>query len=166
MARAFVKEDSPQAEIRPNTQELDAAMEDELFGETLGGPKNFITPKGLANLQSELESFSKNPQAEGAQRKIHVLQRRIQLAEVIDPEKQSGDQVLFGATVTVVDENEETRIYRIVGIDETDLSTGKISWASPIGKALLQAQVGDVVTIDRPHGSEELEILKIEYKQI
>lgn len=166
MSRAFVKEDSPQAEVNPDRNELDAALESELFGQSPGGPKNFITPNGFSKLQNELENLLKNPTAEGAQRKIETLRRRIQLAEVIDPEKQSGDRVYFGATVTVLDENEELRTYRIVGIDETDSHAGKVSWVSPIGKALLEAQVGDIVTISMPHGEEEFEIQKIEYKPI
>ena len=194
MNKAFVKEDSASNPNFPlSVLEMDAALDKELFtstGSTI--PKNYITPQGFAHLHQSLqkllqeerpqfaetvsESPNDEPDSESYQdmkarmdeieRKIRLLQRRLDLAEIIDPKSQSGDQVLFGATVTVLDENEKTRVYRIVGIDETDVKIGKVSWVSPIGRALLQAQVGDVVVLETPHGEEELEILKIEYKSI
>lgn len=85
---------------------------------------------------------------------------------VIDPAAQKSDKVLFGATVTVQDDDENTKVYKLVGVDEADVSVGKISWISPIAKALLGSRVGSVVTIRLPKGEEDLEVLKIEYKQI
>jgi transcription elongation factor GreB len=178
MGRAFVKEDSLHQETTLKVQEIDAALEEQLFGTAKGTPKNFITPQGFARLQAQLhhleqierpalvEKASPQIQIDELDRKIYLLQRHIELAEIIDPEKQGGDRVLFGATVTVLDEDENRRVYRIVGVDETDSKTGKVSWVSPIGKALLQAQVGDIVDFVNPRGKEELEILKIEFKPI
>jgi transcription elongation factor GreB len=99
-------------------------------------------------------------------RRIRFLTKRLEAAEIIDPATQGSDRVLFGARVTVqrVDVDEErTRNYRIVGIDETDVSRGEISWISPMARALLNAKKGDVVTLRTPRGEEELEILEIHY---
>jgi transcription elongation factor GreB len=102
-------------------------------------------------------------------RRIRFLTKRLEAAEIIDPASQSSDRVLFGARVSVqrvdcVDMDEErVRVYRIVGIDETDVGRGEISWISPMARALLNAKQGDVVTLRTPRGEEELEILKIQY---
>jgi transcription elongation factor GreB len=107
-------------------------------------------------------------------RRIRFLTKRLEAAEIIDPVSQGkASRVLFGATVKVqrVDSSDESqgehesrpRTYRIVGIDETDVSRGEISWISPMARALLNAQVGDVVTLRTPRGTEELEILEMRY---
>jgi len=79
-------------------------------------------------------------------------------------EKNETDQVLFGAWVKLRDEEGRERIYRIVGIDETDPKRGFISWISPMAKALLQARVGDAVNVRTPKGEEEFEILDVWYR--
>jgi transcription elongation factor GreB len=102
-------------------------------------------------------------------RRIRFLTKRLEIAEVVDPAdptRQGLDRVLFGATVTVVDEDERKRVYRIVGMDEIDAKSGKVSWLSPVAKALLNSRVGDVVTLRTPKGEEELEVLQIEYRAI
>lgn len=101
-------------------------------------------------------------------RRIRFLTKRLEAAEIIDPKAQTdSSRVLFGATVTVVrvdsDDDEKPRAYRIVGIDETDVSRGHISWISPMARALLNARNGDVVTLKTPRGDEELEITSIRY---
>lgn len=96
-------------------------------------------------------------------RRIRFLTQRLEAAEVIDPAKQASDRVRFGAQVKVFDEEERSRIYRIVGIDETDVGRGDVSWVSPIGKALLNAKVGDIVTLKTPKGEEDLEVVEIRY---
>lgn len=96
-------------------------------------------------------------------RRIRFLTQRLQAAEIVDASVQSSSRVLFGATVTVVDEDERRRIYRIVGQDEIDAKKGWVSWVSPIGKALLNAKVGDVVQLTSPKGVEDLEVLSIAY---
>lgn len=99
-------------------------------------------------------------------RRIRFLQKRLDVAEVVDPENQKGERVLFGATVNLANEDGETNVYSIVGVDEADAGRGLISWRSPLGSALLQAKVGDVVTVQLPRGVHEFEVLKIEFNQI
>lgn len=104
-------------------------------------------------------------------RRIRFLTKRLDRAEVIDPATQSSDRVLFGASVTVElldsqDDQSRSRQYSIVGIDESDPQRNRVSWISPLARALLGSQVGDVVTLRTPKGEEELEVLKIEYKPI
>lgn len=194
MNKAFVKEDSESSDdVLLETDEIEAALDQELFKSAVSGaPKNYMTRNGFERLQNELyylleksrpqfaaivsgpgshnaESHDfqiAKAQLEQLDRRIRTLQRRLDIAEVIDPETQSSDQVLFGATVTARDEADQLRVYRIVGVDETDIKAGKVSWVSPIGRALLQAQVGDSVTLKMPQGEEELEILKIQYLPI
>lgn len=156
------------------------------------GVKNYITPAGAQRMREELKDllYTQRPEVvrtvswaasngdrsengdyiygkrrlREIDRRIRFLTKRLDLAEVVDPANQSSDRVLFGATVTVSDEEGRSRTYRIVGIDETDVKRGHVSWISPIGKALLQARVGDVVTLRSPKGEEELEILDIKYE--
>ena len=97
------------------------------------------------------------------------MTRRIESAEIVDPVAQgktAAGRVLFGATVTVEDEEGEERIYCIVGADEYNGSKGLVSWQSPVGKALMRKEVGDVATVRTPSGTREFEILAIEYKPI
>jgi transcription elongation factor GreB len=101
--------------------------------------------------------------------RIHFLAKRIENAEIIDPVTQgktAAGRVLFGATVTVEDEEGEEKIYCIVGADEYNGAKGLVSWQSPIGKALMRKEVGDIVTVRTPSGSREFEILSIEYRPI
>lgn len=101
--------------------------------------------------------------------RIHFLTKRIENAEIIDPVaqgKNAAGRALFGATVTVEDEEGVESVYSIVGIDEYNGRKGLVSWQSPIGKALMRKEVGDVVTVKAPSGTRELEIVAIEYKPI
>ncbi|KAK0332319.1 hypothetical protein LTR94_025358, partial [Friedmanniomyces endolithicus] len=96
---------------------------------------------------------------------IAEIEDKISRAQVIDVSKLSGDQVKFGATVTVVDEDtEEEASYQIVGEHEADVKKGKISIASPIARALISKEVGDVVEVNTPGGVKAYEILKVEWK--
>jgi len=97
-------------------------------------------------------------------KRLHFLNDKIERAVVVDPATLSGDRVVFGATVTVEDENGKKSTYQIVGEDEVDAANGRISHKSPVGRALLGKQPGDVVTVLRPAGEIELEILKLEFK--
>ncbi len=94
-------------------------------------------------------------------RRLHFLTGRLDSAVVIDPKEVRTDQVVFGVHVTILDELGKSHTYQIVGEDEFDPSLGKISWISPMAKALLGKKVGDVVVIKKPSGQEELEIEKI-----
>lgn len=155
------------------------------------GKKNYITLEGLNRLKAELHELivverpkvvetvtwaaSNGDRSENADyqygkrrlreidRRIRFLQKRLDIAEVVDPSQQKGDKVLFGATVTVLDESSRKRTYQVVGIDEADVKSGKVSWISPIGQALLQAKKGDAVTLKTPRGDEELEIVSVRY---
>lgn len=101
-------------------------------------------------------------------RRIRFLTKRLEAAHIVDPASQTADRVLFGASVTVrkldaEDGDGRSRVYRIVGIDETDPARGEISWISPMARALLNARVGDTVALRTPKGEEELEIVAIRY---
>jgi transcription elongation factor GreB len=98
--------------------------------------------------------------------RIRFLQQRLESADIVDPVAQksiAGERVLFGCTVTVENEEGDERTYSIVGVDEIDLPKGRISWVSPLGKALLGSFEGDSVRFKCPGGIEELEISKVKY---
>ena len=95
---------------------------------------------------------------------IAEIEDKISRAQVIDVTKLSGDQVKFGATVTVVDEDtEEEGTYQIVGEHEADVKAGKISVTSPIARAMIGKETGDVVEVNTPGGVKAYEILKVEW---
>ena len=96
-------------------------------------------------------------------RRIRFLGKRLDSAVVVDNAGKDHEQVFFGATVTVLDEEGTERTVSIVGVDELDPVRGRVSWISPIASALLKARVGDVVTLKTPRGAEELEVLAIRY---
>lgn len=101
--------------------------------------------------------------------RIHFLTKRIENAAIVDPVAQgetAAGRVLFGATVTVEDEDGGKTRYCIVGIDESNGAKGLVSWQSPIGRALMRKEVGDVATVKTPSGTRELDILAIEYLPI
>ncbi|MCK5826047.1 MAG: transcription elongation factor GreB [Desulfuromusa sp.] len=101
--------------------------------------------------------------------RIRFLTQRLQDATIVDPAEQqeiANGRVLFGCTVTVENEAGEEKIFSIVGVDELDLARGYISWISPIGRALLGASEGDLVSFTTPGGPTELEIIKVEYKAL
>jgi transcription elongation factor GreB len=100
-------------------------------------------------------------------RRIRFLTKRLDAAVVVDPAvREATDQVFFGATVTLMHSNGEEKTYSIVGIDETDASRGRISWISPLARALLKAHEGDTVVLRTPAGQEEIEIVSVEYREI
>ncbi len=99
-------------------------------------------------------------------RRIRFLTKQLDAADIVDPLDQkarAGDRVLFGATVTVENAEGVERVLSLVGGDEMDASRGRISWFSPVGRALLNAREGDDVSVVTPGGREELEIIKVEY---
>lgn len=100
-------------------------------------------------------------------RRIRFLTKRMEAAEVIDPcARDTTDQVFFGATVTLADENGRESCYGIVGIDEADVSRGRISWISPLARALLKRRAGECIVFKSPGGDQELEIVSVEYKSL
>jgi transcription elongation factor GreB len=91
----------------------------------------------------------------------------LEIAEVVDPElREETDQVFFSATVTVLRGNGHEQTLSIVGVDETDISRGHISWISPIARALIKSREGDTVLFHGPEGKEELEVLEVQYRRI
>lgn len=96
--------------------------------------------------------------------RIIELESAISRAEVIDPTKLSGDRIVFGATVTLLDEDDEEVIYQIVGDFESDVKSGTISYSSPLGRALIGRSVGDDVEVKTPKGIKFYEVSEIEFK--
>lgn len=153
--------------------------------------KNYITPRGLKGLRDEYSQLlhqerpkivetvawaaSNGDRSENADyiygkrrlreidRRLRWLTGRLEAAFVVDPGSLHGDKVVFGATVTVSDEDGELRTYQIVGEDETDVKTGRISWKSPVAKALLGKKEGDDVVIQKPGGAESFVLEKVQF---
>jgi transcription elongation factor GreB len=103
-------------------------------------------------------------------RRLRFLIKRIESAEVVDPARQKNrDRVFFGATVTYVDADggldDEENTLRIVGIDEASAARGEVSWVSPIARALMKAEEGDVVALRTPNGAKRIEVVKIAYEE-
>ena len=161
----------------------------------LEGARNYITPGGHARIRAELEQLLRvdRPQvvsvvqwaaangdrSENADyiygkrrlreidRRIRFLTKRLDLAEIVDPlTRANTDQVFFGATVTLCDQQGLESTYQIVGVDETDFARGRISWVSPLARALLKSRAGDTVRFQSPAGWREVEVLRVEYLDI
>ena len=99
-------------------------------------------------------------------RRVRFLRKRLEKVQVVDPAAQTRrDQAFFGATVTYARADDTEVTVTIVGVDETDLPRGHISWVSPVARALLRSRVGDVVKLRSPQGVEELEVITIRYPQ-
>lgn len=159
------------------------------------GVKNYITPGGYRRLKEELGQLwkverpdlvkmvawaaSNGDRSENGDyiygkkrlreidRRVRFLRKRLELAEVVDPEQRGAcEQVFFGATVTVCDSDGCENAYSIVGMDEADAGNGMISWISPLARALLKLRAGDVAVLRTPSGMQELEILSVAYRQI
>jgi transcription elongation GreA/GreB family factor len=135
---------------------------------------NYVTPAGLRQLEAlkadqtvrlhrMLEAGKlANPQELAiVQRDLRFYQERLNRAVLVEPNGGPGDRVRFGATVDVRDESGAVETYTLVGEDEADPSQGKVSWTSPLGEALLNAELGDEVVWRRPAGRMRLEILSI-----
>ncbi len=165
MSRAFVNED------------VQREAESELPERPQSDHPNYVTPAGLAALERRLAGLLAERSAlsdgddamrhEAALRRIdrnaRYLRARIDRAILVKPDDQPRDEVAFGACVRVCDVEGEQRVFSIVGEDEADAAAGKVSWVSPLARALLGARVEDVVTWQRPSGNLELEVLAIDY---
>lgn len=156
------------------------------------GVKNYITPGGYRKLQDELEQLwkverpvlvntitwaaSNGDRSENGDyiygkkrlreidRRVRYLRKRIDQAEVVDPARRGAcEQVFFGATVTVCNDEGCEIVYSIVGVDEADAARGRISWVSPLARALLKLCEGEVARLHTPVGIVELEVLKVIY---
>lgn len=96
--------------------------------------------------------------------KIRDIEARLSLGEIIDPTKLSGDRVMFGATVTLLNlETDEETTYQIVGIEEADIEKGLISVVAPVARSLIGKSAGDEVTVVLPGGTRRYEIGSVEY---
>jgi transcription elongation factor GreB len=154
--------------------------------------KNYMTPPGYRKLRDEFEHLVKIERPEvvkvvswaagngdrsengdyiyGKKRlreidkRIRFITKRLDNAVVVDPAQQANlEQVFFGAKVTIFDNDGTEAIYRIVGIDEANVGEGKISWISPLARALMKAREGDVVRFESPSGMREIEVVEIHY---
>jgi len=94
---------------------------------------------------------------------IADIEDKLSRAQIIDPRELSGDRIVFGATVTLLDEDDKTVKYQIVGQAEADAKTGRISYNSPLGRALIGKSLGDEVEVTVPAGDRWYEVNKIEF---
>ena len=153
---------------------------------------NYITPEGYRRLREEYEALfaverpklleviswaaANGDRSENADyqygrrrlreidRRINFLSRRMKEAKVVDPAQQPDrSRVFFGATVILLDEEDSERTVTLVGEDEADAGSGRISWNSPIGRAIRGAAVGDLRLVTLPGGERELEVAGIRY---
>jgi transcription elongation factor GreB len=181
MSKAFTKEDA----------DADDELPDEAVPLPIAA-KNYITPEGFHRLQDEVKHLQQKERPRiveivswaagngdrsengdyiyGKQRlreidrRLRFLAKRLEIAEIVDPARQMNlDRVFFGATVTYASAAGDERTVTIVGIDEVDADNGRVSWVSPIARALLKAQEGDVVELRTPHGVEAIEVVEIRY---
>jgi transcription elongation factor GreB len=175
------------------TRELDDSEADDPQLPSLpSGMKNYITPQGYARIRNELLALidierpkvveivhwaaSNGDRSENGDyiygkkrlreidRRIWLLTKRLEIAEVIDPSiHHGGDQVFFGACVSYLDDTGAQKTVTILGVDEADSSAGQVSWISPVARTLLKARVGDVLKLLTPAGITEIEVASVEY---
>lgn len=154
--------------------------------------KNYITRKGFEKLKEEAHQLfnverpkvvetvtwaaSNGDRSENADyhygkkrlreidRRVRFLGQRMDKAEIVDPELIQSEKIVFGATVTIQDEDGNSKTYQIVGEDEIDTTGHKLSWKSPIAKALLGKKQGDEVLIRRPKGEDYFTVVSIKYR--
>lgn len=154
--------------------------------------KHYMTPTGFAALRDELRQLERDERPKVVEvvswaagngdrsengdyiygkrrlreidRRIRYLSKRLAAAVVVDPEQQQKlTQVFFGATVTYAREDDSEVTVTLVGTDEADAGNGKISWLSPVAKALMKTRVGDSVELRTPAGVEAIEVVAIRY---
>lgn len=154
--------------------------------------KNYITPVGFEKIRSEYTALlsgerpkvvevvtwaaSNGDRSENADyqygkrrlreidRRLHFLKNRLQDAEIIDPALIENDKVVFGATVSLENDDGEVVTYQIVGEDEIDIPNKKISWKSPIARAILGKKLDDEVRVSKPAGDETMIVVDLQYK--
>lgn len=169
MSRAFVKEPD------------EGAPEEGLPERQISDHPNYVTPGGLRQLQQKLSELEERRlellaaaedgdalargQLDYAGRDLRYFTRRLETAILVDPRRQPRRMVKFGAAVTVSERGGARRTFTIVGEDEADLKTGKISYVSPLAEALLDARVGATVLWRRPAGNRDLTIEAIDYPE-
>jgi len=167
MSRGFVKEgDQEEVPMVPPRADLPQ------------GVTNYVTPEGMALLLAERESLiSQREQVDRTNEnerriavnfinaKLQLLEQRISGARVIHPEEQPQDEVRFGATVTLrIEATGKVQDFRIVGVDEADIARGKISFLSPLARALIHKKAGDRAVIRMGREDRAFTILRIAYR--
>ena len=153
----------------PMTAEGHAALQSELKTLKSVERPNIIAAIAEARAHGDL---SENAEYHAAKEKQSFIEGRISelddklaRADVIDTSKLTGTTVRFGATVTIMDEEtEEESRYKIVGEDEADVASGKVSITSPIARALIGKDIEDVVEVSAPGGAKSYEIMNVEFK--
>jgi transcription elongation factor GreB len=136
MSRAFVKEDVDPPERSGRKRSASGLPP---------GATNYITARGAKHLRDELQKLRA---ANANSERIAELEQILASVHVVDPADPGSNSVAFGATVTVIDKKGRIETYTIVGVEELDLEPHAVSWISPIGKALLAADMGDWVTLE------------------
>ena len=149
MSRAFVKEDVDPPERSGRKRSASGLPP---------GATNYITARGAKRLRDELQKLRA---ANADTKRVAELEQILASIHVVDPPDSASNSVGFGATVTVRDKKGRTETYTVVGVDELDLEPDAVSWISPIGKALLAADMGDWVTLE---DGRTAKIVKIERK--
>ena len=124
------------------------------------GTRNYITAAGYARLRAERDELARLAPTFETRRRLAIVAVHLEAAEVVAPVEGHIARVQLGTKVTV--EGERTRSYSIVGVDEVDVARGRVSWLSPIAKALLGRAVGDEVQMRAPGGEEQLVVRSIE----
>ena len=119
--------------------------------------------RGHGDLSENAEYHAAKERQGQVEMQIADIEDRLSRAQVIDPTSLSGDKVVFGATVHLLDENDNPVKYQIVGETEADARIGRISYNSPLGRALIGRNVGDEVEFQAPSGDKYFEIAKIEF---
>jgi transcription elongation factor GreB len=149
MSRAFVKEDIDLPERSGRKRSASGLPP---------GATNYITARGAKRLRDEVEKLrASNTDS----KRVAELEQILASVHVVDPPDPASNSVAFGATVTVKDKKGRAETYTVVGVDELDLDSDAVSWISPIGKALLAADMGDSITLE---DGRTAKIVKIERK--
>jgi transcription elongation GreA/GreB family factor len=149
VSRAFIKEDVDPPERSGRKRSASGLP---------AGATNYITARGAKHLRDELQ---KQRAANANSQQVTQLEQILASVHVVDPPDAPSNSVTFGATVTVKDKKGRPETYTVVGVDELDLEPGAVSWISPIGKALLAADMGDWITLE---DGRTAKIVKIERK--
>ena len=157
--------------------------------------KNYITPLGFNKLQAEYSHLKRRERPEVVEvvswaasngdrsengdyiygkrrlreidKRLRYLRRQLDSAEIVDPcNITQSDKIVFGATVGIEDEEGAKKTYMIVGVDESEPEKGKISWKSPLARALMKGRCGEWISFKTPQGERDIEIVSVEYKPI
>ncbi|PYL61291.1 MAG: hypothetical protein DMF24_07665 [Verrucomicrobia bacterium] len=148
MSRAFVKEDVDLPERSGRKRSASGLPP---------GATNYITARGAERLRDQLQKLRA---ANTGSERVTELEQILASVHVVDPPHAPSNSVTFGATVTVKDKNGATETLTIVGVDELDFERDAVSWISPLGKALLAADVGDWVKLDDGRSAKIVKIVQ------